>query len=82
MEKHFFSKNVEVLTKNRNNIVQKGSLRAIKNDVYIKDLDEKPTLITNILQYTPIDFIMNLIDGSNVIKGDLLFDAWSGMEDL
>jgi hypothetical protein len=73
VEKYFSKKNVSVLTKNKHNIVQNGIYRAIKNDVYIKDLDEKPTLITNIIQYTPYKYIMNLLDGINVEKGDLLF---------
>jgi len=76
VENYFAQKDVGVLTKKTNNIVQKDRLRAIKNDVFIKDLDEKPTLITNIIQYTPFHLIMNLIDGTNVAKGDLLFDEW------
>jgi hypothetical protein len=76
VEKYFSIKNISVLTKNKNNLVQKNNLRAIKNDVFIKDLDEKPTLITNIIQYTPYNYIMNLIDGTNVEKGDLLFNEW------
>jgi hypothetical protein len=76
VEKYFSKKNVSVLTKNKNNIVQKGALKAIKNDVFIKKLDEKPTLITNIVQYTPFNYIMNLLDGTNVEKGDLLFAEW------
>jgi hypothetical protein len=44
--------------------------------VFIKDLEDKPTLITNIVQYTPFNFISNLIDGTNVEKGDLLFNEW------
>jgi hypothetical protein len=72
----YFSQKRRVLTKNKNNIIQNGNLRAIKNDVFIKDLDEKPTLITNIIQYTPFNLIMNLIDGTNVEKGDLLFNEW------
>jgi hypothetical protein len=28
------------------------------------------------LQYTPINLIKNLIDGTNVEKGDLLFNQW------
>jgi len=40
------------------------------------DLEEKPTLITNIIQYTPFRLILNFIDGTNVEKGDLLFDEW------
>jgi hypothetical protein len=76
VEKYFSNKNIMVLTRNKKNIIQKGILRGIKNDVYIKDLEEKPTLITNIIQYTPFNLIMNLIDGTNVEKGNLLFDEW------
>ena len=76
VEKYFLEKNIQVLTKNKKNVVQNGKLKAIKNDVFIKNLDEKPTLVTNIIQYTPFKYIMNLIDGTNVEKGDLLFDEW------
>jgi hypothetical protein len=76
IEKFFFKKSIRVLTKKRKNIIQKNSLMAIKNDVLLKDLEERPTLISNMLQYTPINLIKNLIDGSNVEKGDLLFDQW------
>jgi hypothetical protein len=40
-------------------------------------MELKPTLISNMLQYTPINLIPNLIDGSNVEKGDLLFGKWN-----
>jgi hypothetical protein len=76
VEKFFIQKDINVLTKKESNLIQKGNMKAIKNDVYIKDMEEKPTLITNIIQYTPFNLIMNLIDGSNVDKGDLLFDQW------
>jgi hypothetical protein len=76
VEKYFSRKNRKVFTRNKRNIVQKDGLKAIKNDVFIKNLDEKPTLITNIVQYTPFHLIMNLIDGTNVKKGDLLFNEW------
>jgi hypothetical protein len=55
-------------SKYRKNIIQKGNLKAIKKDVYIKDLDDTPTLITNIIQYTPYNLIMNLIDGTMLKK--------------
>jgi hypothetical protein len=77
VEKYLFvSKNVRVLTENKKNIILKDNLKAIKNDVLINDLDQKPTLITNIIQYTPYNYIMNFVNGSNVKKGDLLFDEW------
>jgi hypothetical protein len=80
VEKYFFAKNISVFTRKKSNIINKGNLKAIKNDVFIKDLEEKPTLISNIIQYTPYNYIMNLIDGSNVEKGDLLFDEWKEKE--
>jgi len=49
---------------------------AIRNDVFIKDMEEKPTLITNLLQYTPISIVSNIIDGSNYRENDVLFGAW------
>ena len=76
VEKYFAQKNIRVLTKSKKNLVQQNGLKGIKNDVYLKHLDEKPTLITNIVQYTPFNLILNLIDGTNVEKGDLIFDDW------
>jgi hypothetical protein len=74
VERYYLSKDSRVLTKNQNNIMRAGNLTAIKNDVLLKDLEEKPTLITNMLQYTPPDLMMNLIDGTNAEKGDLVFN--------
>jgi hypothetical protein len=76
VEKYFFQNNIRVLTKKNKNIIQKGGLKAIRNDVFLKDLETKPTLISNILQYTPINLMRNLIDGTNIEKGDLLFNQW------
>ena len=50
--------------------------RAVLNDVLLKQLSPKPTLISNLLQYTPANLALNLIDGSNIQKGDVLFGAW------
>jgi len=76
VENFMLSKNKNVLTRKSSNIILKGELRAIKNDVPIRELEEKPTLITNIIQYTPFNSMMNFIDGTNIEKGDLLFDEW------
>jgi len=70
------SYSIKVLTKEKSNIMYKGGIRAFKNDVLIMDLEGKPTLITNIIQYTPFRLITNFIDGTNVEKGALLFDEW------
>ena len=76
VERYFARKEIRVLTKERKNILERDGLKGIKNDVYLKQLEEKPTLMTNIVQYTPFNLIMNLIDGTNVEKGDLIFDEW------
>jgi hypothetical protein len=76
IEKYFLQNNIRVLTKKNENIMRKGDLRAIKNDVYLKDLEKRPALISNLLQYTPINLMGNLIDGTNVEKGDVLFNQW------
>jgi hypothetical protein len=76
VEKYMLSKYTKVLTKKKSNIMYKDKFRAIKNDVSIIDLEERPTLITNIIQYTPFNLIPNFIDGSNIEKGDFLFNEW------
>ena len=69
-----------VLTSNEENILnrkeEEKTLRAIRNDVSLKELSAKPTLISNLIQYTPANLVLNLIDGSNYQKGDVLFGAW------
>jgi hypothetical protein len=45
----------------------------IKNDVLLTEMEEKPALISNLIQYTPANIVLNLIEGSNVKNGDLLF---------
>jgi hypothetical protein len=80
VEKYMLTKNTKVLTKKKSNIVYKDRFRAIKNDISIKDLEEKPTLVTNLIQYTPYNLIMNFIDGTNADKGDVLYDEWKWIE--
>jgi hypothetical protein len=55
---------------------RQGKCTGILNDVLIKEMEEKPALISNLLQYTQANLALNLIDGSNVRKGDLLYGAW------
>jgi hypothetical protein len=65
-----------VLTRNKCNRLQYGVFRAIRNDVYLRDLEPRPTLIANMLQYTPMSLMLNFINGTNVEKGDILFNQW------
>jgi ribosomal protein L32 len=76
----FYSKtrHLRVLSANENNLISSGGkYRGIRNDTLLKDMESKPTLITNLLQYTPANLALNLIDGSNARKGDLLFGQWN-----
>jgi hypothetical protein len=66
-----FSKNLSD-KKTTEKITQK-IISGIKNDVLLKEMEEKPTLISNIIQYTPTNIVLNLIEGNNVKNGDLLF---------
>jgi hypothetical protein len=79
IEKYFLEKGKQVLTKNSANIITDSTsgFKAVKNDVMLLELEQKPTLIANMLQYTPANLAINLIDGTNVKKGDVLY-GWRG----
>jgi hypothetical protein len=81
IEGFYWGMGKNVLSANKENILEreeaKGeTVKAIRNDVSLKELSPKPTLISNLLQYTPANLALNLIDGSNFQKGDVLFGAW------
>jgi len=78
VETYFIKKGKRVLTKNKNNILAypANGFNAVKNDVVLSDMAENPTLIANMLQYTPANLAINLIDESNVEKGDVLYGWW------
>ena len=77
IEDFFMKKRVNILSKNKDNIFFKSKYMFIRNDVSIKQLETKPTLITNMIQYTPYNMISNLLDGTNITKGDILFGKWN-----
>jgi hypothetical protein len=76
IESFYKSQQQKVLTQNGVNILSKDNHRAIRNDACLADLEQKPTLIVNLLQYTPPNLMPNLIDGSNIEKGDVIFGQW------
>jgi hypothetical protein len=53
--------------------ITKKTFSGIKNDVLLKELEKKPTLISNLIQYTPENIVLNLIERNNVKNRDLLF---------
>jgi hypothetical protein len=53
--------------------ITKKIFSGIRNDVLLKEMEERPTLISNLIQYTPANIVLNLIEGKNVKNGDLLF---------
>jgi len=77
IERYFLGIERKVLSKNKKNIFRGNGFITIRNDVELKQLEPKPTLISNLLQYTPANLLPNLIDGSNVEKGDILFGKWN-----
>jgi hypothetical protein len=78
VEIYFLKRGKKVLTKNKANILvdNTNGYKAVKNDVILKKMKHKPTLISNLLQYTPIDLALNLMDGTNIEKGDVLYGWW------
>jgi ribosomal protein L32 len=76
LEEFYAGLNMKVLTKQTQNVIQRNGRKGILNDVLLKELEAKPTLITNLVQYTPPSLIENLIDGTNKVKGDILYGAW------
>jgi hypothetical protein len=77
IEDFYGNKGVKVLSRSSGNIVRKQrKCTGILNDVLLKELEPKPALISNLLQYTPANLALNLLDGSNVRKGDLLYGTW------
>jgi ribosomal protein L32 len=77
IESFYMKQRKSVLSKSTNNILKNDKRRAIRNDVLLEDLSAKPTLIANLLQYTPAPLALNLMDGSNVKKGDVLYGSWA-----
>ena len=52
-------------------------LKGIRNDVFLKELESKPTLIINLMQYSiKPEIALNLILGINVEMNDVLFGIW------
>jgi hypothetical protein len=68
---------IDRLFKNDSNLsnkkINKKIFSGIKNDILLKEMEEKPTLISNLIQYTPANIVLNLVEGNNFKNGDLLF---------
>jgi hypothetical protein len=78
VEKYFLIKGKQVLTKKNINILTDSAngLKAVMNDVALVEMEEKHALIVNMLQYTPANLALNMMDGSNIEKGDVLYGWW------
>ena len=70
-------KQIQVLSRKTLNLVENSTgLKGLVNDVKIADLQTKPTLIANLLQYTPVPLILSFIEGHNLKQKDVLYGAW------
>lgn len=65
----------EVLTRKKENKGEKDGKKYIFNDVLMTELAEKPSLISSLLQYSPMPLQLNFINGENVKKKDFLFGS-------
>ncbi|MBF0290263.1 MAG: hypothetical protein HQM14_20810 [SAR324 cluster bacterium] len=75
----FYSHNLQrkVLTTNKkNHLKDKYGRRAVLNDVRIRDLTPKPTLIANFIQYTPPGMMLSFVEGKNIKNKDVLYGVW------
>jgi len=78
VEKYFMEMGKQVLTKKKDNVLTDDTTgkKAVINDVPLNEMAQKPTLIANMLQYTPPNLAINLMDGTNIEKGDVLYGWW------
>lgn len=73
IENYFMAKGKRVLTLKKENIIKRNGRVGVLNDVEINELADSPTLISNILQYTPQEMIITFIMGLNVVQQDPVF---------
>jgi hypothetical protein len=64
-----------VLTRNTKNRINVGNKKYILNDILLSELSEKPTLILNLLQYSPVELRLRMLDGKNIEANDYLFSS-------
>jgi hypothetical protein len=70
----------EVLTRHRGNFYyEDGAVKGIYNDILISEIEHKPTLISNLLHYTPPLLAIGMMAGTNIQNKDLLF-GYGGMK--
>lgn len=65
----------KVLTKKVNCQYHKEKETCVLNDVHIHEMLSAPTLISNIIQYTPYNYIFNFINDQHYMK-DPIFGHW------
>ena len=76
VERFYFQKwQRKVLSKNKANLIVQEKKQYILNDVLLRELAENPTLILNLLQYSPIDLRIKMIEGKNIEERDYLFQS-------
>jgi hypothetical protein len=76
IESFFIKKGRHVLSAKKENHIRHAKQSAILTDILLSELAKKPTLISNLIQYTPAKLTLNLLDGSNIEKGDVLYGVW------
>jgi hypothetical protein len=66
IEKFAQEQEAAILMREGENILYREGFSGLRNDVWLRDLEPKPTLLVNLLQYTPPDWMLNLINGKQI----------------
>ncbi len=67
-----------VLTRKESNVLHDDKGRkAILNDVVVPDLEPRPGLLVNFLQYMPADQMIAFLNGEHIQRGHVVYGAWA-----
>ncbi|MDX2470967.1 MAG: hypothetical protein QNL04_10375 [SAR324 cluster bacterium] len=77
IELYMAKKGKSVLRKNNvNKMTNNDGLKAIANDLDYEDLLEYPTLLVNLMQYTPFNLVMSFLQRKNLQTREPLCGVW------
>ena len=73
---YWSSKHQKVLFANNSNRLQVEGYWGIKIDVTLNELQNRPALVTNLLQYSPPEHIMRFVNNIPFTNHDVIFNRW------
>lgn len=79
IEKFYFDQYKKaVLTQSKKSRKENGNQFCVLNDIKISEMKEVPTLVSNFIQYTPYNLILNFIQEEHYMK-DPVYGKWMNM---